>query len=295
MIKLLAFDLDGTIINDSKIIPPENLQALISAHEKEIILVPATGRPKSFIPKPVLDLDFIEYAITANGAGVYNLSKNTCIYQSLIPCETALKIQEILERLHIYAEYYVNADVYTINGTAKYRKDKFAIPEHRKRFLEKENYQVDDIMEFLKHEEHKLQKITMPYINPQTMPKLKEELSSLKDLYTTSSIEDELEINRFDATKGHGLEVLCEHLKIDISEVMAIGDSGNDLEMLGTAGVSVAMGNASENVKKTSKFLTDSCENNGFAKAVNKYILKSWFNFNNMIQLKIKFKGVFFW
>ena len=83
-----------------------------------------------------------------------------------------------------------------------------------------------------------------------------------------------LEITSNTCCKGQGLQYLCDMLNADRSEVMAIGDSNNDISMLKSAGISVAMGNASNTVKTNALHITDTCENDGAAKAIEKYALK---------------------
>ncbi len=117
------------------------------------------------------------------------------------------------------------------------------------------------------------EKINLPYLPVDTRNELIEKLSKISDLKLTSSIPDNLEINAHNATKGIALEKLCEHLGIDKEECMAIGDNGNDADMLKFAGVSVAMGNSSQEAFDSAKYRTLSCENDGLAEAIYKFIL----------------------
>ena len=85
MIKLLAFDLDGTTITEHKYLSPGNREALLAAEEEGVILVPATGRMKSFLPEEITALPGVRYAITSNGAAVYDLLEDRAVHESLIP------------------------------------------------------------------------------------------------------------------------------------------------------------------------------------------------------------------
>ena len=102
-VKLLAFDLDGTTITEHKYLSPGNREALIKAQAAGVELVPATGRMKTFLPQEILDLPGVRYAITANGAAVYDLREDKPVYQRLIPNEKARQVQQVLDRLgHLY-------------------------------------------------------------------------------------------------------------------------------------------------------------------------------------------------
>ncbi len=88
--KLIAFDLDGTLLRDDKSIPEENLRALAAAAGRGIELVPATGRIFRGIPEAVKDLPFVRYYILSNGAAVYDSREDRTLYRGDVPLETAL-------------------------------------------------------------------------------------------------------------------------------------------------------------------------------------------------------------
>lgn len=272
-VKILAFDLDDTTIIRHKDLPTENLNALKAAHKNKVIIVPATGRIKTFLPKELAEMEEIQFAISCNGASVDNIRTGENIYRALIPNEAALKIQSILDEYDIYTEYYCDGQAYTLVGNLERARTDFQFPEPKFHFLSKGYKFINNFNEFIINENISPDKINLPYLLPHVKAQLIERINALGGLKLTSSIPDNLEINANEANKGAGLKALCEYLKINPSEAMAIGDNGNDVDMLLYAGVSVAMENASKEAKEAAKFTTDSCENLGFKKAVERFIL----------------------
>ncbi len=273
MVKLIAFDLDGTILNDDKKLPKENLKALIKANEMGIITVPTTGRLETFLPPELSCLDF-KYVIASNGGSVCDMKEKKYIYKQSIETEKLLKIQKIIDKYNLYAEYYLNGTAYSVNESIETKMKKYSLPEEKRYFLTKKYTFVDDMYEFLKKEENMLEKINFFYVPLEIKSLVKNELDNIDGLCVTSSVPNNLEVNHINANKGIGLKALCDHLKIDLSNVMSIGDNGNDIEMLKVAKFSVAMGNATEEAKIVANYQT--CDNNnfGFAKAVEKYALR---------------------
>ncbi len=274
MIKLLAFDLDGTTLLEHRYIPDENLQALYKASEKGIILVPATGRLRSFLPEDVKKLPFVEYIISANGAVVYDLKENKEIYSSTLDSKKTLECLKVVEKYSLYYEFYCGKKPHTLRSNTENVMEKFSLPESKRYFASKDYIYFDDLEEFLKNEGREIHKINLIHTPLEVRAQIIEDFQKIKGISISSSWFDNLEINHENATKGKALEALCNYLNIKSSETMSIGDNGNDIAMLKWAGTSVAMGNASDEAKNSAKYITDECNNFGFAKAVEKYALK---------------------
>lgn len=274
MIRLLAFDLDGTVLTKNKGVSPRNKEALLAAGEKGVILVPASGRMKTFLPKEIVELPGVEWAITANGAGVYHLPTGKAVWQSLMSNEKAKAIQKVLDQYDIYIEYYSQGAPITRADFPKKAAEHFGFPKEKMLFV-KDNYTlVDDFGKML--EETKLcpEKINIPYLPSQELQQeLREKLSAIPGLRITSSVADNLEINDEMGNKGAGLAALCEMLHIPAKEVMSAGDNGNDITMLQFAGVSVCMGDGSEEAKAAAKFVGEPHDQDGFGKAVERFVL----------------------
>lgn len=133
---------------------------------------------------------------------------------------------------------------------------------------------VDGLADFIRKHGDGIEKLNLPYIPPHWQRPIAERLSAVKSsLAITSSISHNMEINNKGATKGVALRQLCDFLHIPQENVLAVGDNGNDIDMLEFAGMSAAMANGTEEVKAAANAVTLSCEEDGVAFAIEKYAL----------------------
>lgn len=274
-VKLLAFDLDGTTITEHKYLSPGNREALVRARAAGAELVPATGRMKAFLPQEILDLPGVRYAITANGAAVYDLREDKPVYQRLIPNEKARQVQQVLDGWDTYIEYYSQGTAITKVGYPELGKSHFGLPQSKWHFIEDKDYGlVEDFGAMLRETGLCPEKINLPYVAPEEAhQKLWEELEALGGLRLTSSIPDNIEINAGDAEKGSALLALARLLGFSREQVMAVGDNGNDVTMLQAAGVSVAVGDGSPEALAAARYVTGPHDQDGLAQAVERFLL----------------------
>ncbi len=272
-IRLLAFDLDGTMLQRGNVLSPAAEEALEKADKAGIITVPATGRLKSFLPPCLVRLPFIRYAITSNGAAVYDLHTGEKLSSCLIPTETACQVLEILEQYPIYIEFYVDGQAITREGEPDIAVEKYGLPEEKKLFLQKNYRLVPNLQNYLKENRLCLEKINLPYLTGDIRQAVVQKLQNLGGLCLTSSVQDNLEINLEGCSKGRGLLGLCRALGIEQEETAAMGDNGNDFEMLRYAGFSIAMENGTEDVKKIASAIAPPFDEDGAAKAIKNWIL----------------------
>ena len=274
-IKLLAFDLDGTTITQHKYLSRENREALVRAQERGVLLVPATGRMKDFVPEEILSLPGVRYVITANGAAVYDMVEDKPVYQRLIPNETARRVQALLDGWDTYIEYYSEGRAITKKGYPELARTHFALPPPKWHFVEDKDYWlIDDFGAMLRETGLRPEKINLPYVAPEEAHKtLWEQLEAIGGLRLTSSIPDNIEINAGDAEKGGALLALAQMLGLSREQVMAAGDNGNDVTMLQAAGLSVAVADGSPEARAAAGYVTGPHDQNGLAQAVEKFLL----------------------
>lgn len=272
-VRLLAFDLDGTALTEHKFLSAQNEESLIRAGEKGVLVTPASGRVLSFLPKEILALPNVKWAITSNGAGVYQLPEKLPVWQSLISLEKAQRVQQILQDYPIHIEYYLGGNVVTKAGNLQRAKGEFGFPKNKWHLLEKE-YSFVESFEELFQKEVCPEKINLPYLPTVEMQQeIWEKLEQLGGLGLTSSAPDNIEINAVTSHKGAALAALCEKLGIAPEEVMAIGDNGNDVTMLEFAGCSVAMADGSPEALAAAKYHTGAHTESGLAQAIEKFVL----------------------
>lgn len=274
-IKLLAFDLDGTTITQHRYLSRENREALIRAGERGVVLVPATGRMKDFLPQEISSLPDVRYAITCNGANIYDLREGRAVYHRLIPNEKARAVQKILDEYDIYIEYYREGRAITKTGYPELAKTHFAFPPDKWHFVDAKEYDLaDDLGEMLRQTGMCPEKINLPYLSEKVRAELWERLSALGGLRLTSSIPDNIEINDQAVDKGAAALTLAETLGIAREHVMAIGDNGNDVSMLKAAGCSVAVADGSPEALAAAQYRTGPHDQNGLAQAIERFILR---------------------
>lgn len=276
-IKMIAVDLDGTLFTNSKEILPETLSALERASAMGIEIVPATGRPFHGVSEKVTGLEFVNYILTCNGAAIYNRRTGECLYKQPMSWEKGAEILTALKGLNISIDAFINGYSYKERSQINFI-DSLALSQVMKDYIKKTRLYVDDLIEFVSSEKHSVQKITLNFAkNPDgtslDRDETKARLDKISDIAVVSGGDNNLEITESTINKGISLVNFGKRLGIDRSQIMAFGDSGNDLEMLKAAGFGVAMGNSEKAVLDIADYVTLSNNDNGIGDAIEKLIL----------------------
>lgn len=272
-IRLIALDLDGTLLNSDKQLTQQNAQALACAAARGIEIVPTTGRFFSGMPEIIRSLPYLHYAITINGAAVYDVRQDADIARAEIPLPLAVEIMRYLDTLPVIYDCYMNNWGW-MTRAMQLRADAFAPDEHYLRMIRNLRTPVDDLKSYLLETGRDVQKIQLFLTDPALRLTLLRQLGGqFEGLCVSSSVPNNIEINSTDANKGEALRKLAAHLGLDISRTMAIGDGLNDLSMLRAAGVGVAMENACPEAKQAADYVTGSCDESGVAAAIRRFCL----------------------
>ena len=271
-IKLIALDLDGTLLDGNKNLTNENKAALERAAFEGIEIVPATGRFYKGMPQIIRDLPFVNYVISINGAQVYDVKNGKTVCGSEIPWERAVSVMEFLDGIDVIYDCYQDGW-----GRMTQRlydmAEEYAANIHSLEMIKKLRTPVPELKEYLKQKASGVQKIQAFFRDMDFRARMLEELPvKFPDLVVTTSIVNNIEINSKDATKGIALKKLADYLEIPVSQTMAFGDDFNDITMLETAGIGVAMENAAQEVKNAADYVTTDCNDNGVANAVNHFL-----------------------
>lgn len=270
-IRIIALDLDGTLLNTVKEVTPENIAALTKAAEAGIHIVPTTGRFFNGMPEVIRNLPFIRYAITVNGAEVADHSTGEVIFRSEIPLERALELMRYLDQLPvIYDCYQDNAG--WISEHLKAKIDTTVKDPHFRNMLHTLRKPVPELKAFVTEQGKDVQKIQFFIPTQELRLELLERLpKEFPDLAVSSSVSENIEINAADATKGNGLLALANYLGVSREGTMAFGDGLNDLSMIRAAGIGIAMGNACAEAKEAANYITLSCDEHGVAYGIEKF------------------------
>lgn len=271
-IRLVALDLDGTVFNDKKEITPRTLAALRTACAQGVVVLPATGRTASGVPAAFTSIPGVQYALTSNGASVVNLHTGEQLVNQPFATEDALKIYDILERGGGMMSIFIGGKSYTTRENAENHMD--VVPENLKSYFRTTRIEVDDMHATLRTHAHEIEKYSMLYHDEAERDAAWRAVQqACPGMELTSSLPGNMEINAPGVTKGSGLLALADYLGLARDQTMAVGDSGNDRAMLEAAGLGVAMGNATNEIREIADVITDDNNHDGVAAAIEKYVL----------------------
>ncbi len=268
MIKLVAIDMDGTLLNSKKELLEETKQYFRDFHNKgtETLLVLCTGRPESGIRPYLKDLGYLEenhYIISQNGANIYESQTGKRVMDAFVDSKAIQKWIELgkthdISVMGAGVDYYYSFDE---DPTEWMEFDVKIVSGKLKRITTEDSLSTDFYKLLLLGDEEQLNEFET--FIPQEWR---------NEFYVVRSQKYLIEVLTKGVNKAFGLEKLAKELNIQSSEIAAIGDAANDIEMLEYAGLAIAMGNASEEVKAVSDIVTDTNENNGVIKAIDQLI-----------------------
>ena len=270
-VKLIAFDLDGTLFDDRKQLPQENIAALRAAGDAGILLVPATGRILQGLPDQLLQLGLFRYFIFANGASVYDLDTETQLFSACIPPELAVRICEHMDTLPVLYDCYRGEWGYMTQWMYEAAPDFFALEPEILKLVRRLRKPVPELKEDILRVNRPLEKLQM-YFRPEQMAERERQLLELPRLFpeiaATSSLKNNIEINSIKAGKGRALLELCAQLGIAPEDTVAFGDGLNDADMLEAAGYGAAMENAADAVKQKADAVIENNNDAGVGKEI---------------------------
>ncbi len=287
MYKLIAIDLDGTLLNSYGVVSEKNKLALTKAKENGAEIVIASGRSTNSVKNIANDLGICNYIICGNGSLIYDLQKEEIIYDKFIEKKKALQIIDICEQNSIYYNIYTEDMVIAktlSNNVLFYHQENANKPDNKKTKINL----VQNIYEYVENlENQNILKITVSdndsIIFNGIIRKLREvkEVDVLDVAHMSRKIikngTEEVsigyyytEITNNNVDKWDAIEYLMEKLNIKKEEVMTIGDNVNDKIMIENAGCGVAMGNSAPYIKEIADIVVADNNQDGVAEAVEK-------------------------
>lgn len=285
MIKLIAVDLDGTLLDGENRVDDRNIRALQRALDMGIYVVPATGRCMGVFPQELTSLIGLRYAVTENGALIWNYQGEREWRRMGLPRGKAGEILRMAEgesaraeenpanavEFQVYAEVFIHgqayADIRSLEGIE-------ATPLGRnfiRYFTENHNFVVG-----LCGQETLLdaaEKVNLYFPDAADGAGVRSRLEQDPMIKTASSICGNVEVTAAGVEKGAALWELAQQLGIGRREILAFGDNENDLGMFAAAGTAVAMGNAGERVRQAAGHVTGTNDEAGVATFLEKYVI----------------------
>ena len=267
MYKLIAIDMDGTLLREDKSVSERTKNAIKLAKEKGVYVVIATGRPKDGVSRYLEELDMLgenDYVLSYNGGLVLKTKSREVVSKTVLTGAD-------LHYLHnLSKELGVNIHAFSeVHGLMTPKNSKYTEVEANINGIRITINDYSDI-----EDDHSIIKVMM-IDEPEVLQKAIDNLP--KEVYEKYTVVRSapffLEFLNKKVNKGTGVELLAKHLNIKQEEIMTFGDAGNDLDMIVYAGMGVAMANAFDEVKEAANYITDSNENDGVAKAIEKFVL----------------------
>ena len=270
-IKCIALDLDRTTLNEHARLSEGNRAALEYAISKGIHIVIASGRGFASLPKDVLSIPGIEYAITSNGASVYHIPSGKRLMSYTL---TPRSVQEILR---LTAGHHVAYEAF-IDGIAYAQEDYVENPAlygaaNATQYIQSTRRPVSDFRNFLLEHNRELESIDLVVSSEAQKTELWDLLQrSVPDLYITSSVHQLLELSHRDAGKHSGVRYVAQQLGLVPAQIAAFGDGDNDADMLAYVGCGIAVKNASPACLAAADFVTTHHHEDGVAYGIRKIL-----------------------
>lgn len=273
-VKLFVTDLDGSLLKDDHLtVSDRNREALMALKRNNIPLCACTGRVLCVLPPAIEELGF-DYAITSNGASCVNLKTGETVFTAHMPAEMAQLAWDKLESTHCLTEWYVRGEILMDRNNHDQWESRLKACWHRDYLGKGKGIVVEDIRkDFLDKGAQGLEKISIFDCPKDVREKAIDPMLATGVFEISTSLGINFEITHISADKGKALESLCSHLGISPAAAVAFGDAGNDRPLMATAGYSVAMGNAKDEIKAIAKYTTLTNEEDGVAAFLEKYVL----------------------
>ena len=257
-VKLIAFDMDGTVLQTDGEITPRLQAVLRKAMEAGIYVVPCSGRGRMQVPMSVEVLKF-PYSITSNGGLIWDEGREKALYTDLIPWEMAAGMYR---------------DISALGGLACFHIDRIVYYEEADRHMLEQRYSfsrlavmraIPDGEALIRERQEGIEKIFVRTEHVESRARIRDEILAKYPVFCSSSSMKNLEFSMPGCSKGTALQWLCQHLGVDPSQVVAFGDGENDKEMLEFAGLGLAVANAGEVCQAAADGVIGACEEDGVA------------------------------
>lgn len=223
-IRLIALDLDGTLLNEKGLLTSRSARALTCAHEQGIFIAAATGRAFCALPTDVRALPAISYIITSNGTGIYQMPEEKRIYTNAMSRENLEQLLPLLDTFSCPIEAYIDGTAY---ASADYveNPEAFHLPPRSCAYVQATRRPCPDMGQLIRSSSAPVEGISAVLTAPEARAALREAAGKIPDLYVTSSAPHFIEFAAGSASKESALRVLTRRLGITSAQVMAFGDA----------------------------------------------------------------------
>ncbi|MBE5921868.1 MAG: Cof-type HAD-IIB family hydrolase [Lachnospiraceae bacterium] len=272
-IRLIALDLDGTLLNSEKNISAASLKALQKAVDAGIEIMAVTGRHLKGGKEALkgVPTGLIRYMITCNGAAVYEMESEKLILEIPFPDEVVFSLLADLNQLAIMVDAFCDGLAYMDTKNEAFI-EVLEMPPIMQEYMWNSRIHVEDMPAYLQEHGIHVQKLTINFRRDENGEWIdRDKTKDIAQSYGLTAVSGgfaNVELTAPEATKGNSLLAFAEKIGYKKEEIMAFGDSGNDISMLLAAGTGVAMGNADEPVKEVADLITETNDKDGVAKQI---------------------------
>ncbi len=270
-VRMIAFDLDGTLLTTDKRLTGETRRTLEQAAKRGILLVPATGRPLTGMPAEVLGIPGVRYAVTANGARVVSAEDGKILREKLISVEKARKVLDIYGEYDTLREIYYDGQGY-MEARQMEQLDHYVPDPNMAKYMRNTRKCVPDLMEKFRQENRAMDKVQAVFACAGEKEQAFRRIREMKGVEATGALSYNIEVTAGGINKGEALLWLAGELGIDREEILAFGDGANDADMIRAAGIGAAMEVSVPEVRAAADILAGSNDEDGVARAIQRYI-----------------------
>lgn len=270
--KLVATDLDGTLLFRHVSVSNENKRALKLLHEEKVAVAITTGRNVALVSQELREIPGIKYIITSNGAAIYENNPVQLVYKNLISHDVLLdyvkKVSSLAYSIQVlYLDRMVSTkDEDTLHFFEIMNKEKNENPEYKNLgYFDQEVVFVDNMVEYLEKNIEDAAKIDIIFRDDALFLDNEKILEKQNILSRVICFKNSIEVTNIGVSKGEALKKICNMMNISITEALAFGDSGNDISMKEVGADFCAMGNSDDDMKRIADLVTDECDDSGFA------------------------------
>ena len=267
-VKMLATDLDGTLLDSKHSLSDENREALGALADRGVVLVCATGRSRTSIPEAISSLPGVKYLITANGAKIYDNEKNEVISESYLSADAIDYIQPMLYDPEVMCEAFWGGAPHVEEKRYRDARD-YGIPRWFSDYFFNTRRPIEDFVSAVREHEREIENINFIFGKDDVQERLRQFLGARTDLYElTTSFPFNFEIGGVGVGKGAAVDFIAKREGILPEETICFGDQNNDVSMIEYAGIGVATANAVPRALAAADFVTSDSEHSGVAAAL---------------------------
>lgn len=268
--KLIAFDMDGTLLNSQKKITDKTCDAIQKAIDAGIIVILNTGRCVAELEEYMDVLKNIQYINSTSGALVYDRKSDKDIYSSALDVDTVKAILDIVSSKNVMIDFLTRESIVQRDKIEK--MEQYRMEVYRDMF-ERVTVKWEDICGQYLEKPFPVAKLNIYHTSEEARNYTRQRIEELQlGVEMVNAETTSLEISAKGIDKGIGLEKLCQYLNISLSQTIVVGDADNDIGAMKKAGLAVAMGNANERIKELADVMVADNDHDGCREVIEKYI-----------------------